>query len=65
MQKIDVSNPAFRLALRAVLEVLDEQIDTLTIGSTHYHNAAVAPSWAAGKPPATVFGNHLFFNNID
>lgn len=36
-----------------------------TFGATHYHTKAVSPSWAEGKEPCAVIGNHCFYNNID
>lgn len=48
---------ALRLARRAVAGVLRDE----TGGATHYHTAAVSPSWAQGQPPAAIIGHHIFY----
>ena len=35
-----------------------------TGGATHYHTAAIQPSWAAGHEPSVRIGNHVFYNSV-
>lgn len=44
---------------------LADGLRDVTNGSTHYHTAAVTPSWSQHKSPARIIGNHQFYNNID
>ena len=37
----------------------------VTNGATHYHTAAVTPSWSKHKSPSRIIGRHQFYNNID
>lgn len=64
MHTIQVDNSNFRECMRAVLEVLNEPVDTSTMGSTHYHTEAIMPYWAKGIPPTAIVGNHVFYNSI-
>lgn len=50
--------------LDAALSVLSGEVLDPTRGSTHYHAAHVHPSWANAHKPATIVGNHLFYNTV-
>ena len=52
---------AQRVARRAILGFLSDP----TYGATHYHARGIMPKWAAGQKPATVIGQHIFYNLID
>ena len=63
LQAANLGDPKFRLALRAMLEAVDEK--DLTLGARHYHATTISPKWSAGHIPCVVIGNHAFFNTVD
>lgn len=65
--QVKSDNKKFAECLEIARAVCDEEIEDITKGSTHYYNpkACPMPTWAKGKSPCLVIGNHLFFNNID
>ena len=59
----DVSDAAFRRALHAVLEALDE--NDFTKGAEHYHARWIKPEWAVGHTPVAEIGDHIFYNGVE
>lgn len=59
----DVNDPAFRQALHAVVEALDEE--DFTKGARHYHAQHIKPEWALGRKPVAEIGTHMFYNNVE
>ena len=66
MQEVDLNDKQFRRCMIAVLEVLDADCDTLTMGSTHYHDRRmeVFPAWTKGKKHEVAIGHHYFYKGI-
>lgn len=59
--KVDESDPVFfkcKKLARAILEIGTKDI---TNGATHYHTAAVSPSWAAKNKITARIGSHIFY----
>jgi len=57
----------FRQALALADELLKGTLQDITRGARHYYAASLRkpPSWAAGRSPCAVIGDHLFFNDVD
>jgi len=57
----------YREALTIADEVVKRTLGDSVKGARHYHAATMPkpPSWAKGKTPCIVIGDHLFFNDID
>jgi spore germination cell wall hydrolase CwlJ-like protein len=64
MSEIDLDNPAFARAVSVAAGVLSGDLPDATGGATHYHTAAIAPSWAAGHEQSARIGNHVFYNSV-
>ena len=62
LQAANLGDPKFRLALRAMLEAIDEK--DMTLGARHYHTTAISPKWAQGKMPCVIIGAHAFYNDV-
>lgn len=67
MKRIGYSDVGLRRALRALLLALDATgtAEDWTKNSLHYHTTAIRPTWAAGKRPVIVEGNHAFYNDVE
>lgn len=61
----DISGKDWDACLDAFRSVFWLNVPDITNGATHYHTQAIKPNWAVGKEPCYVFGNHIFYNNID
>lgn len=56
-----VLKPFWKLAEQLVNDAFAD----ITNGATHYHTKNCRPSWARGKLPCAIIGNHIFYKNID
>lgn len=58
---------AYATARAIAEEVLADSIRDITEHARHYYSVTLRtpPTWARGKKPCKVIGDHLFFNNID
>ena len=63
LELVTVDNPKYRLAIRAMLEAIDE-LD-FTLGARWYHTTMSNPKWSQGKQACLTIGGHEFYNNID
>ena len=64
MGDIDLDDHAFARAVSIAAGVLSGDLPDTTGGATHYHTAAIAPSWATGHEPSARVGNHVFYNSV-
>jgi spore germination cell wall hydrolase CwlJ-like protein len=65
MQSMTANDRVYRVALRALLTVLEERPRDPTGGALHYFNPKLAnPPWARGQTPYLVHGNHAFYVGI-
>jgi N-acetylmuramoyl-L-alanine amidase len=62
---VQAGDPVFDIALRVARRALAGALQDPTDGATHYHARSVFPSWADGRSPSAVIGNHVFYNDID
>lgn len=46
-------------------DVMNDRIDDITHGSTHYHNNTVKPSWSRKLEYTVTVGNHIFYKIPD
>lgn len=67
---VDLSDPAFREAMRNTLQVLESDVDP-TNGATHYHTIKKPrgvdvwpPNWAQGVKPCATVGAHVFYKGV-
>ncbi len=54
----------FKQALAIAADVLANRLADITRNARHYHASRVKPSWARGKSPCAVVGDHLFYNDV-
>lgn len=55
---------AFKRAQAIAADLLANRLSDVTRGARHYHTSRVRPSWARGKSPCAVVGDHLFYNDV-
>lgn len=55
---------AFRQALAIAADLLANRLADITRNARHYHSSRIKPSWARGKSPCAVVGDHLFYNDV-
>ena len=55
---------AFGRALALADALLAGALTDITRGARHYHTSRVTPSWARGRSPCAVWGDHLFYNDV-
>lgn len=58
---VDDRDIHFATALRMARRALNNLLADPTMGATHYHAAAVMPSWAVQEKPCAVIGRHIFY----
>ena len=64
IEAVAADDPAFACGLRIAKRAVRGALSDPTGGATHYHTAAIAPSWAAGHEPSARIGNHVFYNSV-
>ncbi len=62
MDGLELQDRAFARAVSVAAGACAGDMADITGGATHYHTAAIAPSWAAGHEPSARVGNHVFYN---
>ena len=56
-----IRDPIFKKCLEIASLVLKGRKGDPTGGANHYHSQLIEPTWAKGKKPTVVIGNHLFY----
>ena len=65
MLSVDYGDDEFARCYATAQEAVEGRLTDNTFNSDHYINPAVAdPAWARGLDPATVIGDHAFYNNV-
>jgi N-acetylmuramoyl-L-alanine amidase len=62
-----LGDSVYRSCMWAAIVAIDEFMQDITKGSTHYYAASMkqAPAWARDVKPAVVIGGHIYFNNVN
>jgi spore germination cell wall hydrolase CwlJ-like protein len=64
MNNLELQDRAFARAVSVAAGACAGDMADTTGGATHYHTAAIEPSWAAGHEPSARIGNHVFYNSV-
>ena len=64
ISSLDKRNKTFAKILVLAEQILNDEFEDNTEGSTHYHTSSIKPKWAKGLTPVVTLGNHLFYNNV-
>ncbi len=62
---VDGRDHSYATALSISVDALAGILPDYTFGATHYHALHCMPSWATGRTPCVVIGQHAFYNDID
>ncbi len=67
IETVGADNAVYRECLAIASDAVRQRLVDVTYGATHYYNpqGCSCPSFAKGKTPCVIIGNHYFFNDIE
>nr|DAT27683.1 MAG TPA: Cell Wall Hydrolase [Caudoviricetes sp.] len=67
IKKVTTDDAVFAECWRIATKAVHKQLADITNGATHYYSprGCKCPTFAEGKKPCAIIGNHYFFNDID